>query len=162
MVRIFVWSVASLFVLIALAACGGGNDEGSDGSSNSSGIDNSKNSSNGGGDGTISEADCDKLGQMITEVQFSAALGDFDYEKLRTFFNDFDPSSQVEDDFNRLKDNINRIASAFEDAGVKSGDQPVGDQIDELQEKLETSESDAAENSEAITSVDAWRQNGCD
>ncbi len=153
MARISLCSVASLFVLLLLAACGG-SDSASGESSGSGGSGDSSNSA------TVSQEDCAALAQTITELQL-IGLGGVDYAELRTFFDNFEPSSQVEDDFNRVKDNVNRLADALEDAGVESGDEPVGDQIDELQESLETSESDAAENSEALTSLDAWRSNGC-
>ena len=159
MARIYLWSVVSLCALLLLAACGGGDSSSSESSGDSS---SSNSGGNGSDDGsaTVSEEDCAALARTLTDLQL-IDVGGVDYEELRTFFNNFEPSDQVEDDFNRVKDNVNRLASALEDAGVESGDQPVGDQIDELQETLETSEGDAAENSEALTSVDAWRSNGC-
>ena len=163
MARIYLCSVVSLFVLM-LAACGGGSDSSS---SESGGSDNSSSESSGsGGDvggssATVSEADCDELAHIMLQLQLIDA-GAVEYEELRTFFNDFEPSEQVEDDFNQVKDNVNKIADALEDAGVASGDEPVGDQIDELQEAFgDISESDQAEASEALTSLEAWRSNGC-
>ena len=147
MAKIYLAAVAVL-VMLVLSACGGSKSSG--GSSSASG----------GGNVSVSQTDCQALGDAIREIQ----LGDlgFDYAKTRTFFDNFNPPDNIHADFSRVKDVVDKLASAEEDAGVKSGDQPVGDQIGKIQGKVQASDSDKAKNGQALASLDAYHSNGCD
>jgi hypothetical protein len=152
MTRIYVCA-AALFAVLVLAACGSGK-------SGSSG--NGSASSGGNANGKVSQRDCQALGDAVTEIQAAEVFG-FDYAKTRTFFDTFNPPDKIHDDFGRLKDVVDKLASAEEDAGVKPGDQPVGDQITKIQGSLSGySESDKAKNGQALASLGAYHSNGCD
>jgi hypothetical protein len=61
----------------------------------------------------------------------------------------------------RLRDILDKFASAAEDAGVKPGDVPLPDQAEEIKDAFDFSEDDQAANGKAFQTIDAWVTNGC-
>jgi hypothetical protein len=138
--------------ILLLAACGGTSTSKSGGSGAAA---------NSSGNVGVSQAQCQTLGEVVTDLGLSEVAG-FDYAKARTFFDNFDPPAKIRDDVGRVRDFVDKLASAEEDAGVKSGDQPVGDQISQIQGKLHISDDDRTKNGQAFVSLQAYNSNGCD
>jgi len=157
MAKIYLCAVA-LVAMLVLAGCGGSKSTTGGSSSAGSSID----VSSGGGSGKVSRADCQALGEAIDNLALADSMG-FDYAKTRTFFDNFNPPAKIHDDFSRVRDFLDKLASVWEDAGVKSGDQPVGDEINKIRGNLpHYSDSDKAKNGQAFTSLNSYNQNGCD
>ena len=109
-----------------------------------------------------SEADCTSLGRIPDDL-VTAGTG-FDYVRDRDFLDSYADRApdEIGDSVQRLRDILDRFASAAEKAGLKPNDVPLPDQADEVMSALSYSDDEQAANGRAFQAVDAWATNGCD
>ena len=108
-----------------------------------------------------SEADCRSLGRIPDDLAL-AGTG-FDYVRDRDFLDGYADRApdEIGDSVRRLRDILDRFASAAEKAGLKPNDVPLPDQADEIMSALSYSDDDQAANGRAYQTIDAWAMNGC-
>ena len=108
-----------------------------------------------------SEADCTSLGRIPDDLAL-AGTG-FDYVRDRDFLDSYADRApdEIADSVQRLRDILDKFASAAEKAGLKPNDVPLPDQADEIMSALSSFEDDQAANGRAYQAVDAWAMNGC-
>lgn len=141
---------------LALAGCGGG-------SSKSSAAQTGAQATAGGTQKTYSsDDDCSELSHLTTDLALADASG-FDYVHAREFIDSYADRApdEIIDSVQRLRDILDKFASAAEEAGVKPGDAPLPDQAEQIKDALDISEDDQAANGEALQTVDTWVMNGC-
>lgn len=108
------------------------------------------------------ENDCLSLGRIPGDL-VTAGTG-FDYVRDRDFLDSYADRApdEIGDSVQRLRDILDRFASAAEKAGLKPNDAPLPDQADEVMSALSYSDDEQAANGRAFQAVDAWATNGCD
>jgi hypothetical protein len=110
------------------------------------------------------EHDCTALRSVVSDLQLADATGwGFEYDKHRDFLDAYADRApdEVADSVDRLRDIVGRYADAAQDAGLKPGDDPLPDQLDDLRDAFDYSEVDQAANARAVQTVDTWGSNGC-
>jgi hypothetical protein len=108
-----------------------------------------------------SEDDCTSLGHITGHLLLPNA--GFDYVGDRDFIDGYADRApdEIADSVQRLRDILDKFASAAEKAGLKPNDVPLPDQADEIMSALSYSDDEQADNARALQTADAWVTNGC-
>jgi hypothetical protein len=109
-----------------------------------------------------SKADCTSLGRIPDDLAL-ASTG-FDYVRDRDFLDGYADRApdEIGDSVQRLRDILDKFASAAEKAGLKPNAVPLPDQADEIMSALSSFEDEQAANGRAYQAVEAWAMNGCE
>jgi hypothetical protein len=155
---ILIAALAVAVGLLVIAGCGGGG-----GSKDAASRSGARKASNAVAEQTShsSEHDCTGLSHLTTDLALADA--GFDYGRDREFVDDYAERApdEISDSVDRLRDIIDRFASAAKKAGLEPNDMPNPDQADAVKDALDYSGDDQEANGRAFQAINAWVTNGC-
>jgi hypothetical protein len=151
-------------LVLAVAACGGGNDEATseaDSSGTAAATATSSDTSSGTPD-FASTSNCQQLGELGAQVAAAmGGTGTADAQKTIDLFSEFadQAPAEIRDDFQVVADAYSKIADALGGVNVAAGETPDPEALQKLQEA--SSEIDQAKVTEATNNITAWVTENC-
>jgi hypothetical protein len=108
-----------------------------------------------------SEGDCSSLSHITTDLAMADA--GFDYARDREFIDDYADRApdEISDSVKRLRDILDKFASAAEKAGLKPNKAPLPDQAEKVKDEMDYSDGEQTDNGRALDTVNTWVMNGC-
>ena len=114
------------------------------------------------GQKALTQADCDALRHVISDIQVGVALGGIDYLKDQAATDNFadhvQVPSNVTDSVKTFRSFVDQFASTAKDVGIAPNKTPLPDQMDRFNAKFHPN-VDAAKR--AFQTLDTWTGNSC-
>lgn len=157
--RLGIAMLALLAVSAAVAGCGGGGK-----SAGGTRPASAAGAAPAGRESRPTAKECAALGAAVTDLQVAAVTDSgFDYLRDRNFLDGYADRapSAIASDMSRMRDVLDKIASAMQSVGVAPNKDPLPDQADALRSKLQASSDEQAANARSLAAVDTWQTNEC-
>jgi hypothetical protein len=155
---VLVSALALAGVALAVAGCGGGGSKSSSAGADSASSNSAVTTKASGGASSGQNA-CEMLDAVVFDLGDFVSTGTgFDYMADKSFLDGYADRAPggIASSVRQLRDLVDKIASAAQDAGVGVNEDPSEDQLHTMQDKLHFSGGDQAKNDAAVVQLTTY------
>lgn len=155
-------ALAVLPVVAALAACGGGGKGGS--ATTAAGTTNAPAAATAASQAASGQDDCQMLAAVNYDLgSFDATGTGFDYVADKNFIDGYAGRAPggIAQSVQRIRDLVDRIAKAEQDAGVSAQQDPSEAQLQKIKDEVHYSTDEQAQNAQALSQLAIYAGTSC-